>query len=163
MARDAGAAHVTFASCSPPIIHPHIYGIDLARKNDLIAFHKSPEEVAAAIGADALVYQTLPDLVDAILESSNTHSVEGLEVGVFNGRYITPVDDGYLEHLEQVRGDQTKLKRQESMRQRMINGVGHGSNQNLGSSRGDRDSAMDQPDETQDIALHNINDHEGER
>ena len=56
MAREAGARKVFFASCAPPITHPHIYGIGLASPLELIAFGKSNVEIANEFGADAVVF-----------------------------------------------------------------------------------------------------------
>ena len=38
MARDAGAARVLFASSSPPIIHPNVYGIDMPAREEYVAY-----------------------------------------------------------------------------------------------------------------------------
>ncbi|KAI9796756.1 MAG: amidophosphoribosyltransferase [Piccolia ochrophora] len=160
MAREAGAGRVIFASCAPPIIYPHIYGIDLAQKHDLIAFRKSPEEVAHAIGADAVVFQTLPDLVDACIESSSTHAVKDLEVGVFSGKYITPIKDGYLEHLDRIRGDQKKMKIQEKARKAIVNGVAGEEDMKAIVNGRDHADVEGQQAVLQDISLHNLNDHE---
>ena len=59
MARDAGAKKVYFASCSPPIIHPNVYGIDMPAKTEYVAYNRSNDEICAAIGADLLFYQKL--------------------------------------------------------------------------------------------------------
>ena len=124
MAREAGARKVIFASCAPPIKHPHIYGIDLASTSELIAFHKSDKEIALEVGADQVIYQTLDDLKAACAEASpKGRSVQEFEVGVFTGQYITPVGEGYLEHLEQIRGSKKKEKAHERTRQAVINGV----------------------------------------
>lgn len=48
------------------------------------------------------------------------------EVGVFNGQYVTPVDPGYFEHLEKVRGETRKMKIMENAREAVTNGsAGH--------------------------------------
>lgn len=48
------------------------------------------------------------------------------EVGVFNGQYVTPVDPGYFEHLEKVRGETRKMKIMENAREAVANGsAGH--------------------------------------
>lgn len=124
MAREAGAKKVIFASCAPPITHPHIYGIDLASTSELIAFHKSEEEIAREIGADMVIYQTLEDLKAACAELS-PRGAQGqeFEVGVFTGQYITPVGEGYLEHLEAIRGTKKKEKAREKARHAVAEGV----------------------------------------
>lgn len=40
--------------------HPNCYGIDLPRQSDLLAFGLGEDEIAEAIGADAVVYQVVP-------------------------------------------------------------------------------------------------------
>ncbi|HEX4892391.1 MAG TPA: amidophosphoribosyltransferase, partial [Hyphomicrobiaceae bacterium] len=57
MAREAGARKVFFASAAPPVRFPNVYGIDMPTRAELIAAHRSEEEVAREIGADALIYQ----------------------------------------------------------------------------------------------------------
>ena len=48
MARDAGAKKVYFASCSPPIIHPNVYGIDMPAKTEYVAYNRSNDEICTA-------------------------------------------------------------------------------------------------------------------
>ena len=49
MARDSGAKKVYFASASPPIRFPNIYGIDMPSKNDLIANGRDTQEICDEI------------------------------------------------------------------------------------------------------------------
>ena len=121
MAREAGARKVYFASCAPRITHAHIYGIDLASPSELIAHHRDEESIARHIGAVKVIYQTLDDLKAACAELSPRPNQE-FEVGVFCGTYVTPVEDGYLEHLEKVRGETKKLKVMEHAREAVANG-----------------------------------------
>ena len=78
--------------------------VDLAISDELIAYSKTPAEVATAIGADMVIYQTLPDLVAACAELSPRGQDCQFESGVFSGCYVTGVPDGYFEHLERIRG-----------------------------------------------------------
>ncbi|GAM82880.1 hypothetical protein ANO11243_008660 [Dothideomycetidae sp. 11243] len=118
MAREAGAKKVYFASCAPPITHAHIYGIDLASSAELIAHSRSAADIAARIGADAVVYQSLPDLEKACAQlSPRDPSTQKFEVGVFCGTYVTPVNDSYFEHLEKVRGERGRMKKIEGARE----------------------------------------------
>ena len=114
MAREAGAKKVHFASCAPPITHAHIYGIDLASPSELVAHNRDPVSIAKHIGADSVIYQSLDDLKDACIDAADETKSQDVprnfEVGVFCGSYITPVGDGYFEHLEQIRGESRKLK-----------------------------------------------------
>ena len=47
MARDAGARKVYFASASPPVRYPNVYGIDMPNQRELIATGRSEAEIAA--------------------------------------------------------------------------------------------------------------------
>ncbi len=66
IARQMGAKNVYLASYSAPLIHPCPYGIDMATKRDFIALGKTEAEVAAELGADFLIYQTVDDMVGAV-------------------------------------------------------------------------------------------------
>lgn len=124
MAREAGAKKVYFASCAPPITNAHIYGIDLASTSELIAYHRECADIAAKIGADDVIYQTLPDLIEACASlSPRDPKTQEFEVGVFCGKYATPVSDGYFEHLEKIRGETKKMKVMESARDAVLHGV----------------------------------------
>ncbi|KAK3938561.1 Amidophosphoribosyltransferase [Diplogelasinospora grovesii] len=111
MAREAGAKKVIFASCAPPITHPHIYGIDLASPKELVASDKDRFEIAKVIGAEEVIYQSLDDLKAACLEISPPNGPKEFEVGVFCGSYVTEVPEGYFEHLEMLRGKKAQKKR----------------------------------------------------
>lgn len=124
MAREAGAKKVYFSSCAPPITNAHIYGIDLASSSELIAHHRDSAAIAKHIGADDVIYQTLEDLESACAAlSPRDPKTQKFEVGVFCGKYVTPVDDGYFEHLEKVRGETRKQKVMEKAREAVIHGV----------------------------------------
>ncbi|RDA85236.1 hypothetical protein CP532_3271 [Ophiocordyceps camponoti-leonardi (nom. inval.)] len=111
MARDAGAVRVLFASCSPGVTHPHVYGIDLADPAELIAHKKTRHEIAAHIDADDVIYQDLEDLQAACVEAADGQSdVKDFEVGVFCGEYKTEVPEGYFEHLSRLRERGRKRK-----------------------------------------------------
>lgn len=66
MARDAGALKVYFASAAPPIRYPNIYGIDIPTRNELVAYGREEEEIAAHIGADWIEYQDTDDLEESV-------------------------------------------------------------------------------------------------
>lgn len=128
MARESGARKVHFASCAPPITHAHIYGIDLASQNELVAHnYNGGEAIAKHIGADSVIYQDLDDLkaacVDAARESESKEAPMNFEVGVFCGTYITPVDEEYFFHLERIRGQTRKMKVVEKAREAVASGV----------------------------------------
>jgi amidophosphoribosyltransferase len=106
--------------------HAHIYGIDLASRKELVAHQRAQEDIASYIGADAVIYQTLDDLQGACADLSPRGSAQQFEIGVFCGRYITPVDDAYLAHLEQVRSNAQRFKERERARLAIANGVSMG-------------------------------------
>ncbi|PFH59719.1 hypothetical protein XA68_11955 [Ophiocordyceps unilateralis] len=115
MARDAGAVRVLFASCSPGVTHPHVYGIDLADPAELIAHKKTRHEIAAHIDADDVIYQDLEDLQAACVEAAEGESeIKDFEVGVFCGEYKTEVPEGYFEHLHRLRQRVKKRKNGDS-------------------------------------------------
>lgn len=98
MARDAGALSVTFASAAPPVRYPHVYGINMPSKLELIAHGRTIPEIAEELGADHLVYQEVEDLKAAIIEGSD---VTDLDMSCFDGRYVTgTVTDEYLAWVE---------------------------------------------------------------
>ncbi len=107
MARDAGARNVYFASASPPVRYPNVYGIDMPAASELIAHGRTEEEVQKLIGADWLIFQDLPDLIAASQEGNP--EIKQFECAVFDGNYITgDVDAAYLQALEQSRNDKAK-------------------------------------------------------
>jgi amidophosphoribosyltransferase len=98
MARMAGANKVTFASAAPPVRYPHVYGINMPSRRELVAAGRRIPEVAREIGADHLIYQEVGDMRDAILEGSD---VTELEMSCFTGEYVTgTVSDEYLRWVE---------------------------------------------------------------
>lgn len=114
MARDAGAKKVFFASAAPEIRFPNVYGIDMPSPNELIAYGREADEVAALIGADELIYQSLEDLESAVKEQNP--GIESFETSVFDGDYVTKdIDQAYLESLESTRKDNAKSKLSEPL------------------------------------------------
>ncbi|WVQ97243.1 amidophosphoribosyltransferase [Kwoniella sp. CBS 9459] len=110
MAKDVGAKKVIFASCAPPIRHSNVYGIDMPTPKELIAHGRTTEEVAQHIGADLVIFQTLPDLIASCRKYNP--AIETFDCSVFTGEYVTGgVDDRYLEHIEKLRNDNAKAKK----------------------------------------------------
>lgn len=109
MARDVGAKKITIASCAPPIRYSNVYGIDMPSPHELVAHGRTTEEIGQEIGADLVIFQTLPDLVKSCQQFNP--SIERFEDSVFTGQYVTPgVDAEYLESLVQLRNDNAKIK-----------------------------------------------------
>jgi amidophosphoribosyltransferase len=111
MARDAGANKVYFASAAPPVRYPNVYGIDMPSADELIAHGRTEEEVAEAIGADWLVFQDLDDLKYSVNKGNKL--IKSFDSSVFDGYYVTgDVDQGYLDHLQELRSDRAKQERE---------------------------------------------------
>ena len=111
MARDVGARKVYFASAAPPVRYPNVYGIDMPAASELVAHGRTEEEVCDYIGADALIYQELEDLIAAVRKKKHS-AVERFDTSVFSGEYITgDVSEDYLNDLENARNDEAKAKR----------------------------------------------------
>ncbi|MNO91555.1 Amidophosphoribosyltransferase [compost metagenome] len=109
MAREAGAKKVYFCSAAPAVRYPNVYGIDMPSVHELIAHDRSTDDVCELIGADWLVYQDLPDLIDAV--GGGKIKIENFDCAVFDGQYVTgDVDEAYLNKIEQARNDATKAK-----------------------------------------------------
>ena len=87
------------ASAAPPIRYPHVYGINMPSRHELVAYNRTIPEIAEELGCDYLVYQEIDDLKAAILEGA--HDVEDLDMSCFDGRYVTgTVSDEYLAWVE---------------------------------------------------------------
>ncbi|MFS1538299.1 MAG: amidophosphoribosyltransferase [Candidatus Phlomobacter fragariae] len=108
LAREAGAKKVYFASASPEVRFPNVYGIDMPSANELIAHGREVDEIRQLIGVDDLIFQDLTDLIAAVREENP--DITTFECSVFNGIYVTKdIDQAYLDYLENLRkNDQIK-------------------------------------------------------
>ncbi|HCU90164.1 MAG TPA: amidophosphoribosyltransferase [Gammaproteobacteria bacterium] len=110
MARDAGANKVYFASASPPVVYPNVYGIDMPTGEELIGSNRSVDEVGEIICADRIIYQDLSDLVDATRRGNM--SVKRFDLSCFDGDYVTgDISESYLTRIESLRSDEAKSLR----------------------------------------------------
>jgi len=107
MARDAGAKKVYFASASPPVIYPNVYGIDMPSAKEFIAHNRNVDEIAKELGVDWLVYQDLEDLIQSCQYGSK--KIPHFDTAVFDGHYVTgDVDQVYLDKIDQKRNEHSK-------------------------------------------------------
>ncbi|MCK5810215.1 MAG: amidophosphoribosyltransferase [Cocleimonas sp.] len=113
MVRDSGAKNVYFASASPAIRYPNIYGIDMPVAKELIAHGRTESEVADAIGVDKLIFQELDDLIDCITEGNP--KLTNFDCSVFTGKYITGETDDYFNQLRERRSDAAKDNKNNEM------------------------------------------------
>ena len=80
---------------------------------EMVAFGRDNAEICKHLGADRIVFQTLDDVSDACAEVAKLAGRTKpriFEVGVFCGRYVTPVPEDYFDHLEEVRGNSRGLE-----------------------------------------------------
>ncbi|ELK8586720.1 amidophosphoribosyltransferase [Vibrio vulnificus] len=111
MARDSGAKKVFIVSAAPEVRFPNVYGIDMPSATELIAHGRDNETICKLIGADALIFQKLEDLVDAV--GLGNLDITKFDTAVFNGEYVTgDIDQQYLDFLDSMRNDDAKVQRE---------------------------------------------------
>ncbi|KAF9265562.1 amidophosphoribosyltransferase [Marasmius fiardii PR-910] len=116
MAKDVGAKNVIVASCAPPIRRsysdlrfPNVYGIDMPSRAELVAHGRDDKSIASAIGADLVIFQTLPDLIESVRQLNR--NIKAFDCSVFTGEYVTGgVDEQYMAHIEGLRADNVRNK-----------------------------------------------------
>jgi amidophosphoribosyltransferase len=86
--RQAGATKVHMRIASPPICHPCFMGVDMATRQELIAGHKSVDEIARYVGADSLGYLSPAGLAEVVGTGDGGHCQ-----ACFTGKYPVPVSD----------------------------------------------------------------------
>jgi len=109
MARDAGAKKVYLASAAPPVRYPNIYGIDMPSADELVAHGRTEDEIEKLLGCDWLVYQDLADLEAAVAGPKFPN--RQFDSSCFSGEYVTGIEPGYFERIQQLRSDDAKRKR----------------------------------------------------
>jgi amidophosphoribosyltransferase len=78
--------------------------------HELVAHDRTTTEIAEHIGADLVIYQTLPDLIESCRKFNP--SITSFDCSVFTGEYVTGgVDERYLEHIQKLRNDKAKAKK----------------------------------------------------
>jgi amidophosphoribosyltransferase len=85
MLRDAGALEVHMRISAPPIKHPCFYGIDMSKREEMIAHERTPEEVALELGVDSLAYLSLEGVYEAVRGDRGRHCD-----ACFSGEYPLP-------------------------------------------------------------------------
>ncbi|MGR5559665.1 amidophosphoribosyltransferase [Vibrio fortis] len=111
MARDSGANKVYMVSAAPEVRFPNVYGIDMPSANELIAHGRDNQTICDQIGADALIFQKLDDLIEAV--GQGNQDITQFDTSVFNGEYVTgDIDQQYLDFLDALRNDDSKIQRE---------------------------------------------------
>ncbi len=93
--RKAGAKKVYMFVTFPRIIGPCFYGIDMSTYGQLIGSNHSAEEIAKIIGADAVCYQSVENLVRA-----TGLTREQLCLGCITGKYPTPLAQKMADEMK---------------------------------------------------------------
>jgi amidophosphoribosyltransferase len=93
--RKSGAKKVYMFVTFPRIIGPCFYGIDMSTYGQLIGSTHSPEEIAKIIGADAVCYQSIENLVKA-----TGCRYEDLCMGCITGKYPTPLAQEFADKMK---------------------------------------------------------------
>jgi len=101
MIRDCGAKKVYFASYSPPLRHPCVYGIDMQTKTEFVAQDADEKSVARKIGADKVIYQSLEALKKAI--RMENPKITNFCAACFDGIY--PTGDITPELLDDIEAE----------------------------------------------------------
>jgi amidophosphoribosyltransferase len=65
--------------------------------------------VQTLLGCDWLVYQDIADLEDAV--SGPKKQGASYDSSCFTGEYVTGIEPGYFERLQQARSDESKRQR----------------------------------------------------
>ena len=88
MVRSAGATRVDVRIGCPPIVAPCYFGVDMKTRKELVAYGRTPPEIARIVGADSVHYLSIAGLVEALGIPS-----ERLCLGCLEGRYPVEVPE----------------------------------------------------------------------
>ena len=103
MLKDFGAKEVYFAVACPPVKSPCFYGVDMPTKEELIAGNMNENEIENYLNVDALLYQKIDDLVEAVTRKGD-HHIDTPCMACLDGNYITnDIDDAKIAQMEAVR------------------------------------------------------------
>jgi amidophosphoribosyltransferase len=107
--RECGAKKVYFASYSPPLRFPCVYGIDMQTKSEFIARDATVDQIAKKIGADKVIYQSLESLKKAVrIGNKDINQFCG---ACFDGCY--PTGDVTAEVLEAIERDRKTAQKKQ--------------------------------------------------
>ena len=93
--RKSGAKKIYMFVTFPRIIGPCFYGIDMSTYGQLIGSRHSTEEIAEIIGADAVCYQSIENLVKA-----TGCRKDELCLGCITGKYPTPLAQQVADEMK---------------------------------------------------------------
>ena len=91
MATYAGRRKGFVASAVAPVRFPTVYGSDVPTPEEFGAHNRTAEEVRELIGLDALIYQDVDAMKQAVLSAlaPNAPRLTGFDASCFDGVYVT--------------------------------------------------------------------------
>jgi amidophosphoribosyltransferase len=89
--RNSGAKEVHVRISCPPIRYPCYLGVDMGTYEELIAAHKTVEEIREHVGADSLEYLSLENMMKSIGRE------DGYCNACYTGKYPMPIQDGSVK------------------------------------------------------------------
>jgi len=103
MLKDFGAKEVYFSVACPPVKSPCFYGVDMPTKGELIAGNMNEAEIENYLEVDALLYQKVDDLVEAVTRKGD-HHIDTPCIACLDGNYIAnDIDDAKIAQMEAMR------------------------------------------------------------
>lgn len=99
--RRAGAKEIHLRVSCPPIRHPCFYGIDFPTSQELIAYNRTVEQVAAFLEVDSLAYLSLDGMLSVMKYPADHYCT-----ACWSGNYKIPIDhpqSKFSFELEQMR------------------------------------------------------------
>ena len=106
MIKAAGAAEVHMRISCPPTVDPCYYGIDTPHRDELIAAHRSIDEIRDFMGADTLAYLSMDGLLEAVGKHSGNYCT-----ACYNKDYpVTPPRDerAYMQMVLKMQGGDSR-------------------------------------------------------
>jgi len=103
MLRDFGAEEVYFAVACPPVKSPCFYGVDMPTRDELIAGNMNVDEIKEFLEVDALLYQKIEDLVEAVTRKGD-HHIDTPCMACLNGYYVAQdIDEAKISEIRTMR------------------------------------------------------------
>lgn len=108
MIREAGAKEVYVGVASPKIKYPCVYGIDMQTRDEFVARkNRSDAAIARQVGADAVVYVTIEEMVRAV--RGPTDRVRRFCHACMDGKY--PTGDVTTQVLRTIESERNRAAR----------------------------------------------------